>query len=76
MCEFCHHYDCPPGCPNYQDIEVAKCPYCYTPIAPGEKYAEIEGECYHAECLHDMDIEELLDKFDVCLVTAEENTAF
>ena len=71
MCEFCHYYDCPPGCPNYSEEIIEMCSYCNEAIVEGDDYVDIDGEFYHAECLEELGAKETLKLCGFDIMTAE-----
>lgn len=73
MCEYCHQSICPPGCPNADEPKVVyHCPHCGESITVGERYAEIDGDYYHEECLDDWSTSDWLTKFEINMQEAEE----
>lgn len=72
MCIECGYSPCHPRCPNADEPRtVHKCKYCGDGILAGDEYAEINEDCYHLECLEDMDIKELVSLFGFEFQTAE-----
>ena len=73
MCSICMKCPCDPRCPNAPAPKgIDTCPCCSDEITLGEEYADIDGIKYHVDCLEDMPIRELLQLFDVCTYTVEE----
>ena len=73
MCEYCHQSICPPGCPNADEPKVVyHCSHCGESITAGERYAEIDGDYYHGECLDDWSTSDWLTKFEINMQEAEE----
>jgi hypothetical protein len=73
MCEYCQRsgYHAP-RCPAAPDPpRVFTCAQCGDGIAAGDEMATIDGKPYHAECLEDMPLRELLGLFDVSVIEAE-----
>ena len=72
MCEFCHQSICPPRCPNADEPKVVyRCSHCGESITAGERYAEIDGDYYHEECLDDWSTSDWLAKFEINMQEAE-----
>ena len=62
MCEICHQFRCPSGCPNAPDPPaVATCKHCGEEIVVGDEYYEYDGECYHEDCFSDIAVSLLLE---------------
>lgn len=73
MCQYCLTSPCPAGCPNADEPEATEtCKYCGDGIFKEDEYAEIEGVCYHIDCLSDMGIKELLELLGVDVKIADE----
>lgn len=75
MCSECHSWSHLLGCPNMSEpTPIYTCKYCGEGIFVEDKYAEIDGNYYHADCLSDeMPIYELLDMFGVSVQMAQED---
>ena len=62
MCEICHQYRCPSGCPNAPDPEpIAICKHCLEDIVVGDEYYEYDGEKYHEDCFADAAVDLLIE---------------
>ena len=72
MCEICHQYFCPAGCPNAKETPFATCIYCNENIVIGENYYEFDGERYHEDCFREA-AEGLLISLGAVLKEANEN---
>lgn len=73
MCQYCLTSPCLAGCPNEDEPEAkTDCKYCGDGIFKEDEYAEIEGVCYHIDCLSDMGIKELLELLGVEVKVADE----
>lgn len=71
MCQYCHAYPHLPGCPNAPEPEsIGTCKWCQEDIVTGEKYAEINGMMFHADCLEDMSAGKLAELFEFELMEA------
>lgn len=74
MCEFCHSFPHLHGCPNEPEPKaIYTCRCCGEGIVADDRYADIDGEKYHAECLEEMTIYKLLDLFGVSVEVAQED---
>lgn len=63
MCDICMHSPCLSGCPNAPDpTPVTYCRSCGEPIAPGDEYADIDGEAWCEGCLDDLPLCVLIPK--------------
>lgn len=66
MCRYCLTSPCPAGCPNADEIEPKEtCKYCGEGLLKEEAYVDINGECYHVDCLEEMSTRELLELLEV-----------
>ncbi|MCC8066037.1 MAG: hypothetical protein LIO94_02875 [Clostridiales bacterium] len=73
MCSICLRTPCAAGCPNAPEPKaIDTCKHCGEGIVAGEEYVELDGEYYHEECLSDIAMEVLLEKFDTSVKEAEE----
>lgn len=62
MCKICMSDPCVETCPNYGRKVIAKCKICFNNICDDEQYAEIDGDCYHLDCLEDdLTVKELIE---------------
>lgn len=50
-----------------------RCADCGEAIYPEDRYAVINGERYHLDCLSDMDAEKLLDMLGIDVLTATDS---
>lgn len=72
-CPECHCYPHLAGCPNAPEPRpVYMCKRCRDGIYAGDEYFEIDGDYYHADCIEDMTIYELMDMLGYAYSTAEE----
>lgn len=56
MCEYCHQYICPSGCPNARESDpeiFARCDSCGTKIYDGEEYYELNGQYFCEDCVEE-----------------------
>lgn len=68
MCAECHSYPCHPRCPNAPEPKhVYECESCEEGICYGDDFVEIDGKCYHVDCL---DVEDLLKMMGIDIMTA------
>ena len=52
MCDYCHQYTCPSGCPNAPDPPIyAHCEICDEPIYDGDEYYKINEHNYCEACV-------------------------
>ncbi len=62
MCEICHAYRCPSGCPGAERDVVGICGCCGEVIAVGEAYVRTgDGELFHVDCLEGLALDELIE---------------
>lgn len=74
MCQYCLTSPCPAGCPNADEPEPTEtCKHCGDGIFCEDEYVEINGLCYHIECIGDMEPRELLELLMVDVKTAGES---
>ncbi len=66
MCEICHQYICPNSCPNAEEGAVGVCAYCEDIVYEGQhRIREVGGRLFHAECLEELSVAELLAQFEI-----------
>lgn len=52
MCEYCHQYRCPSGCPNAPEPPIFNhCEACGAEIYDGDEYYEIDDHVYCESCV-------------------------
>lgn len=52
MCDECHFFTCPSGCPNAPEPPVFDyCEACGVEIYEGDEYYEIDAHCYCEACV-------------------------
>lgn len=74
MCEYCLTSPCPAGCPNADEPEPTHlCKHCRDGIFCEDEFVEIEGLCYHIDCIKDMGTRELLELLGVDVKIAGES---
>lgn len=73
MCEICHMYRCPAGCPNAPEPPAVHfCKICDEAIRVGEEFYEMDGKFYHEECLEDNAVYILIEDYGASRGIAEE----
>ena len=71
MCQYCHTYPHLPGCPNAPEPEsIGTCKWCKEDIVVGEKFAYINDDMYHADCIGDIPVKKLSEMFGFELMEA------
>lgn len=66
MCEYCHAYTCPMGCPNAEADVIGICGCCGEVIYAGEPYVRTgEGGLFHCACLEELALDEMLALLEV-----------
>ena len=74
MCSECHSWPHLPGCPNAPEPKaIFTCKHCGDGIIAEDEFADIDGDKYHAECLEDMTIYQLLGLFGVSVEIAQDD---
>ena len=64
MCDICHSYACPPGCPNYEPPDTADvCPFCGEHIARGDEVIITPAAIYHKDCFDELAPSEALGAY-------------
>ena len=72
MCEVCGKYPCDPRCPNAPEPKpVLECDSGGEGIFEGDEYFDDNGKAICMDCLENMNLNDLLDLFDVKLDRAE-----
>ena len=72
-CEYCHSIPHIPGCPQCENTKVHDCAWCDEPIYAGENCYKLLDDYYHEDCLDDNAVDILLEKTELCYITAGED---
>lgn len=75
MCSVCRMTPCHDNCPNAEEPPaVCTCSDCRQSISVGDEYVNIDGVCYHLDCLEEMDTKKLLELCGYFVKEAEKIT--